>query len=186
MAAVALKNLLHRQSRAALALMPKFLRFAAYGNFVRCDYAPDRRLLLKFAESSEELEACFHLLHEAYVGSGFMRPDASGIRVNIFHALPTTTLYAKFDGQVVGTISLIRESAFGFPLQSIFDLRAVREKRGRIAEVSALAVDVNFRNTGGFVLLQRTARPATRLAMRGLGVPHLPAHARCATRKSPT
>jgi hypothetical protein len=186
MAVVALKNLLHRQSRAALALMPKSLRFAAYRNFVRCDYAPDSRLLLKIAESREELEACFYLLHEAYVGSGFMRPDASGIRVNIFHALPTTTLYAKFDGQVVGTISLIRESAFGFPLQSIFDLRAVREKRGRIAEVSALAVDVNFRNTGGFVLLQRTARPATRLAMRGLGVPHLPAHARCATRKSPT
>ena len=64
----------------------------------------------------------------------------------------TTTLCAKFDGEVVGTISLIRESVFGFPLQAIFDLNEVREKRGRIAEVSALAVHPKFRNTGGTIL----------------------------------
>ncbi len=133
--------------------MPQAIRFAAYRNFVRCDYTPDPHLTLKIADTREELEACFGLLHDAYVASGFMKPDPSGLRVNIYHAMPTTTtLCAKFDDEVVGTISLIRESAFGFPLQSIFDLRAVREKRGRIAEVSALAVDQRFRNTGGFVL----------------------------------
>ena len=133
--------------------MPQAMRFAAYRNFVRCEYAPDPRLTLKIADTREELEACFRLLHDAYVASGFMRTDPSGMRVNIYHALPTTTtLCAKFDGEVVGTISLIRESAFGFPLQSIFDLRALREKRGRIAEVSALAVDPRYRNTGGSVL----------------------------------
>jgi GNAT superfamily N-acetyltransferase len=150
---VPLTRLLHRQSRIALALMPQALRFAAYRNFVRCDYSPDPRLSLKIADTREELEACFRLLHDAYVASGFMRADPSGLRVNIFHALPTTTtLCAKFEGEVVGTISLIRESAFGFPLQSIFDLRALREKRGRIAEVSALAVEPRYRNTGGSVL----------------------------------
>ena len=82
-----------------------------------------------------------------------MRPDPSGMRVTIYHALPTTTtLCAKFDGEVVGTISLIRESVFGFPLQSIFDLHEIREKKGKIAEVSALAVHPKFRNTGGTIL----------------------------------
>lgn len=110
-------------------------------------------MILKIAETREELEACFRLLHDAYVGSGFMRPDPSGMRITIYHALPTTTtLCAKFDGKVVGTISLIRESVFGFPLQSIFDLHAVRKKKGRIAEVSALAVHPKFRNTGGTIL----------------------------------
>lgn len=114
---------------------------------------PDKRLVLKIAETREELKACFELLHDAYVGSGFMRPHPSGMRVNIYHALPTTTtLCAKFDGEVVGTISLIRESVFGFPLQAIFDLHGVREKNGRIAEVSALAVHPKFRKTGGFIL----------------------------------
>lgn len=124
-----------------------------YRSFVDCDPKPDQRLVLKIAETKEELEACFKLLHDAYVGSGFMQPHPSGMRVTIYHALPTTTtLCAKFDGEVVGTISLIRESVFGFPLQSIFDLNEVREKKGRIAEVSALAVHPKFRKTGGSIL----------------------------------
>jgi len=134
-------------------LFPRALRFAVYRSFVDCDPAPDPRLTLKIAETQDELEACFRLLHDAYVSSGFMRPDPSGMRVNLYHALPTTTtLCAKFDGEVVGTISLIRESVFGFPLQSIFDLHGIREKKGRIAEVSALAVHSRFRNTGGSIL----------------------------------
>lgn len=124
-----------------------------YRSFVDCDPKPDKRLILKIAETKEELEACFKLLHDAYVGSGFMRPDPSGMRVTIYHALPTTTtLCAKFDGEVVGTISLIRESVFGFPLQSIFDLHEIREEVGQLAEVSALAVHSKFRNTGGTIL----------------------------------
>lgn len=124
-----------------------------YRSFIDCDPKPDKRLVLKIAETKEELEACFRLLHDAYVGSGFMKPDPSGMRATIYHALPTTTtLCAKFDGEVVGTLSLIRESVFGFPLQSIFDLHDVREKKGRVAEVSALAVHPKFRKTGGAIL----------------------------------
>jgi hypothetical protein len=76
------------------------------------------------------------------------------MRLSIHHALPTTTtLCAICDGQVVGTVSLIRESALGIPIQRIFDLSAVRAKDGCIAEVSALAVHRKFRKTGGSILL---------------------------------
>src|SRR3990167_1966791 len=151
--ALAAKRFLHHALRKAFSVFPRSLRFAVYRSFVDCDPKPDERLVLKIAQTKEELEACFRLLHDAYVGSGFMRPDPSGMRATIYHALPTTTtLCAKFDGEVVGTISLIRESVFGFPLQSIFDLHDIREKRGRIAEVSALAVHQKFRKTGGSIL----------------------------------
>lgn len=144
---------MHQTLRKVFSFFPRTLRFAVYRSFVDCDPKPDKRLVLKIAETKEELEACFKLLHDAYVGSGFMRPDPSGMRVTIYHALPTTTtLCAKFDGEIVGTISLIRESVFGFPLQSIFDLHEIREKKGRVAEVSALAVHPKFRNTGGTIL----------------------------------
>lgn len=145
--------MLHQTLRKAFSFFPRTLRFAVYRSFVDCDPKPDKRLVLKIAETKEELEACFKLLHDAYVGSGFMKPHPSGMRVTIYHALPTTTtLCAKFDGEVVGTISLIRESVFGFPLQSVFDLQEIREKKGRIAEVSALAVHPRFRKTGGSIL----------------------------------
>lgn len=147
------KRFLHQTLRKAFSFFPRDLRFAVYRSFIDCNPHPDERLVLKIAESKEELEACFRLLHDAYVGSGFMRPDPSGMRVTIYHALPTTTtLCAKMDGEVVGTISLIRESVFGFPLQSIFDLQEIRAQKGRIAEVSALAVHPKFRNTGGTIL----------------------------------
>ncbi|PKO88923.1 MAG: hypothetical protein CVU18_05715 [Betaproteobacteria bacterium HGW-Betaproteobacteria-12] len=147
------RKMVHRVLRRMLASLPRETRFAVYRSFVDCDPAPSDRLQLKIADTREELEASFSLLHDAYVDAGFMKPDPSGMRVTIYHALPTTTtLCAKWDGEVVGTISLIRESAFGFPLQKIFDLSGVRLKGGNLAEVSALAVHPRFRKTGGAIL----------------------------------
>lgn len=147
------KKALHQNLRKIFSFLPRGARFAIYRSFVDCDANPDPRLVLKIAETREDLEACFRLLHDAYVGSGFMKPDPSGMRVTLYHALPTTTtLCAKFDGEVVGTISLIRESVFGFPLQAVFDLSQVRAHTGHIAEVSALAVHPKFRKTGGAIL----------------------------------
>ena len=85
--------------RRLFGFLPRNQRFAIYRSFVDCDPAPSHRLQLKIADTREELEACFRLLHDAYVSSGFMKPDPSGMRVTIYHALPTTTtLCAKYDG----------------------------------------------------------------------------------------
>ena len=148
-----IRKFLHVSVRKLISWLPREQRFKVFRSFADCNPAPSSRLQLKIAETKEELEACFAVLHDAYVDSGFMKPDPSGMRVTIYHALPTTTtLCAKYDGEVVGTISLIRESALGVPLQKIFDLNSVREKEGLIAEVSALAVHRRFRKTGGSIL----------------------------------
>jgi GNAT superfamily N-acetyltransferase len=148
-----LRRSVHLLARRALALLPRPWRFALFRAMVDCPLDPGPGLQLKIADTREELEACFALLHDAYVGEGFMAPDASGLRVTDYHALPTTTtLCAKVDGRVVGTLSLIREGVFGFPMQTAFDLGSVRAKAGRIAEVSALAVHRDYRGTGGRIL----------------------------------
>jgi GNAT superfamily N-acetyltransferase len=149
-----LRKALHKGLRKAFHFLPRERRFAVYRSFVDCDPNPSERLELKIADSKEELEACFRLLHDAYVEHGFMKPHPSGMRVTLYHALPTTTtLCAKWDDDVVGTISLIRDdSAFGFPLHTVFDLSEVRAREGSVAEVSALAVHPAFRKTGGAIL----------------------------------
>ncbi len=148
-----LQRSLRRTLRSALSVSPRPLRFEIIRRLIDCDPNPDPRLTFKIAETRDELEACFRILHDAYVKAGYMRASPSGLRVTIYHALPTTTtLCAKFDGQVVGTISIIREGVFGFPLQSAFDLAAVRARGGNITEISALAIDPTFRKTGGSVL----------------------------------
>ena len=147
------RKLLHQVARSTVALLPRDWRFGLYREMVDCDPRPDARLTLKIADTQDELEACFRILHDAYVAAGFMRPDPSGLRVTAYHALPTTTtLCAKWDGQVVGTLSMIREGVFGFPLQAVFNLGGVRARSGKIAEVSALAIDPKFRSTGGRIL----------------------------------
>ena len=149
----ALRKGAHEGLRAALALLPRETRFRLLRRLVDCEPEPDPRLQVHIAQTREELEACFGLLHDAYVGSGFMRPHPSGLRVTPYHALPTTTtLAATYDGEVVGTLSLIRDGIFGFPMQRSFDLSAVRAQPGHVAEVSALAVHPRWRKTGGTVL----------------------------------
>ena len=39
-----------------------------------CDAPAHPGLELKIADSVDELEACFRILHDAYVAAGFMRP----------------------------------------------------------------------------------------------------------------
>lgn len=148
-----LRKLAHDGVRRAVAKLPRAWRFSLFRAMVECDPSPDARLELKIAETQDELEACFRILHDSYVVAGFMKPDPSGLRVTIYHALPTTTtLCAKWEGRVVGTISIIREGVFGFPLQSVFDLTGLRALGGNITEVSSLAVDPSFRKTGGMVM----------------------------------
>lgn len=134
--------------------VPRKRRFSIYRSFIKCTQTLPENLVLKIADTQEEIEACLKLLHDCYIECGFMKPDPSGMRVTIYHALPTTTtLCAKFNDRVVGTISLIRDGPFGFPLQKIFDLREIRLKEGAIAEVSALAVHRSFRRQGGIIFL---------------------------------
>ena len=153
-----MKKTLKRLARATLGplfdKLPTRWRFAAYSRAIRCESTLPDKIVLKLAETREELEACFRLLHDAYVDAGFMQPDPSGMRVTVYHALPTTsTLLCRYGDRVVGTVSLVRESAMGFPLQRIFDIAAIREAGGNIAEVSALAIDRRFRSASGRILL---------------------------------
>jgi hypothetical protein len=149
----AVRRWMRQTLRKGLARLPRETRFALHRRLVRCDPDPGERLVVKIAETADELEACFALLHDAYVASGFMRPDPSGLRVTVWHALPTTTtICAKVDGEVVGTLSMVREGVFGLPLQSAFDLSSVRAKPGQLAEISALAIRRDFRSTGGTIL----------------------------------
>ncbi len=148
-----LRRKLNRLIRNSVTALPVALRFGIYRRAIDLNPLTADVLELKIADTQAELEACFALLHDAYVASGFMRIHPSGLRVTPYHALPTTTtLCAKINGQVVGTLSIVRDGVFGFPMQSAFDISSVRAKEGRIAEISALAVHPSFRKTGGSIL----------------------------------
>ena len=90
-----LKKKFRQSLRLVFGALPTGIRFAFYRAMVDCDPEPDARLELKIAETEQELEDCFRILHDAYVGSGFMKPDLSGMRIrtDIFNVT-----YFQFNG----------------------------------------------------------------------------------------
>lgn len=128
-------------------MLPEPVRIAAVRKLARINSAwPSPSLEIKIADTEEELACAYRLLHASYVDAGFMTPDPSGMRVLPQHMLPeTTTIVAKWDGNIIGTLSLIRDNPLGLPIDKIFDISTRRAGGRRIAEVSSLALDPRFR-----------------------------------------
>lgn len=109
----------------------------------------DPQITLEIATTTQDLQQAYSLLHNCYVGINIIPPQPSGLRCNLFSFLPnTTTLVAKKNGVVIGTVSLIRDSAFGLPSdKEFFEQNSEFRKKGqRLVEVSALAVRSDYRN----------------------------------------
>ncbi len=108
---------------------------------------------IEIATERKDLDQAFKILHDAYVKEGFSKPHQNGRRVTDYHILPsTTTVVAKHEGKVIGTISIIRDSVFGLPVDNVVNLKAYREKGERLGEVSSLAIRPDYRGNSGVIL----------------------------------
>lgn len=142
-----------RLVRKIFTILPDKTRFSIYRDMVKVDSQPPEGLVFKLAQTKEELEGAFHILYEEYVRSGFMKPNEIGLRITNYHALPSTsTLIAKIGDEVIATVSIIKDSAFGLPLDAIFDISSLRKERVRLAEISALAIKKSYRQNSGRIL----------------------------------
>jgi len=120
---------------------------------IHLNYNIPSDFVFKLAETEEELTAAFYLLHESYVQQGYMEPQLSHLRATFFHLLPSTCLLiAKKGERVIATVSIIRDSAHGLPLEKDFDLSYFRNEGRKISEISSLAVADEYRSSHGFVL----------------------------------
>ena len=74
--------------------LPARWRFAAYSRAIRCESELSSKFTFKLAETREELEACFHLLHDAYVDAATKLLDAQ-------HDPAFNGLYADLKGDLL-------------------------------------------------------------------------------------
>jgi hypothetical protein len=125
-------------------------------------------LVVKVADAVPEIEQAARLLHDAYVGRDLIPPHRSGLRVTPHLVLPSTvTLVAKNGHEVVGTLSVVVDSALGLPMEKIFagELRALRTQGRRLAELGGLCLAPKHRRTGLVILLYRLAVRVSRRAL---------------------
>lgn len=94
------------------------------------------------ASTQEERAAAFELVYSAYLSRGIGRANPYEMRVTPFHLLETTeVLYAESGGEVVLTMTLIRDGNMGLPMESVYgqEVENLRCQGFALAEVSCLA-----------------------------------------------
>ncbi len=152
-----IKSLQARVAKLVLGYLPEDLRLEAIREKVRIPrFAQDSRLQVKVAETIKEIEQALRLLHDAYVDQGYMIPDRDQLRTSVHSFLPETSIVVvKFNGMVVGTLSLILDSKWGLPSDAEYptEMNRLRGPMSRLVEVSAFAVDPDFRFQGNAMSL---------------------------------
>ncbi|MBN1852432.1 MAG: long-chain N-acyl amino acid synthase [Pirellulales bacterium] len=97
---------------------------------------------MRIASTREERQSAFKLTYQAYLQTGLCKPNPFGMRFTTHQLLPTTDIFiATRHGEVINTLSLVRDSKKGLPLEEIFPYEVeVRRLAGlRLAEVTCLA-----------------------------------------------
>ncbi len=134
--------------------MPKPLQAKIIRDNFEVDYDLPSDLIFKQAETEDEIRQAFRLVHDSYVELDYMDRTESELRFSIFHALATTiVLVAKIGDEVIGTISIVPDSAIGLPSDTTWDLSKYRQKGKMIAEVASLAIKKTYRMRRGKILL---------------------------------
>jgi ribosomal protein S18 acetylase RimI-like enzyme len=109
----------------------------------------------------DDLREAYRLVHDVYLGTGFIRPEASGLRLRIFEtSSDTATFVAKVNGRVVGVLSIVGDSPdLGLPSDSAFkeELDALRARGSRVCEVTNQAVAEEYRKSAVPTELMRCA-----------------------------
>ena len=140
-----------------LGLLPKESRLAMMRKLASVPHiCDDPGFRIKVANTKDELEQAYILLHDCYVGTKLMEADPSGMRCNLYTFLPeTTTIIVKYNSEIVGTVTLIIDNRLGLPSDKEFGLENanLRKQGKRLIEVSALAVAKKFQKTNHSVSL---------------------------------
>lgn len=130
-----------RRSYKLLGYLPAQLRAPIIRSQLKLNYTQIPGVKIKVAETKEEIEQAYKILHDTYLETKLIDEDSSGLRVTKYHALPTTTLcVVKRYEKVIGTFTIIQDSIFGLPIDATSDITELRKRNSKIAEISSLAI----------------------------------------------
>ena len=111
-------------------------------NRLNIDESLANGIVFKIAESQDELEQAYRLVHDSYKEAGYTDMHPSGMRIDSFNALPDTSVFiAKKDKQVIMTMTLVADSPLGLPIDGLYsdEIAPLRARNHRIGQLSAFA-----------------------------------------------
>lgn len=137
-----------------LNYLPKRIRAPLLRTQFQITYDLPKDLVLKQAETKDEITQALNLVYQSYIDFNYIDPNEAKLRLTKYNILPTTfILIAKYGEEVVGTLSIVPDSALGIPSELTFNIDDYRNNNTRIAEISSLAIKRGFRKQRGQLLL---------------------------------
>lgn len=123
---------------------------------------------IKIAETRDELAQSFALVYQEYLASGYIKtPHPSEMHLSVYNFLPATCVFiVRTYLTVISTLTQIFDSEqFGLPMDSLYrpELDALRAKKRKVTEISALATPKEIRWSNMMVLLSKTIFEYSRL-----------------------
>lgn len=108
----------------------------------------------RVASTVDDYEGAIRLVNACYIRRGILNPDAVHIPISLFSP-QTVLLVAEKDSQIIGTVTVIGETPFGFPMEAIHgpEIASLRTQGHSMVEIGSLSVLESFRNTGVFLML---------------------------------
>ncbi len=130
--------------------MPKSVQGPIIRNGLHLDESKMGDIVLKIAETKEELEQAYKLVHEVYLEEGYTDNSPSKMRIKLINALPnTTTFIAKAGDKVIATMTLFEDSIMKLPMDELYndELNKLRSQGRKFMEVGALASHPAYRKS---------------------------------------
>ena len=142
------------ESLRKLSRKEKLIEFLA-DSLCRMALRTKHHLVCEPAESTEEIRKAYQLVYREYQKRGYCRHNPQGIHFNFRCIIPgSKTFVLKDENRIVGTVTLIMDSEFKLPMESIFSdkISFYRRPSKKLAEVSMLAVDSQYFGNKSFSL----------------------------------
>lgn len=130
------------------------------------------RFEIRLATTAHEYEDAFRLVHVGYVFQGIEPLKTVDLRMTEQHVLPEASVLVAYEGrQIVGTISVTKDSPAGLPLDKDYpdEIERLRRAGAQISEIGSLAVVRRCWHTSLMPLL---GMAAARLGFRVHGSTH--------------
>ena len=113
-------------------------------------------ITFRIAQTKEELEQAFSIVHDMYVKELYMDKQPHGMRISLYYSLPfTTTFVGVKDDKVIVACTLFLDSTYGLPMDDLYvkELELLRKNHRLIAEIGAFAVRPGYKNISANIVM---------------------------------
>ena len=112
---------------------------------------------IKIANTLEEREAVFRLGYQVYLEKGYIKENANEWMVQNYDSNSETAILIVQDKQknIVGSVTLVFDGSSRLPAEKIYneELKILRNQNEKIAEISRLVIDPQYRNSKEILVL---------------------------------